>query len=60
MATYEKWLGAGLGWLLTGNPLGGLLGYLAGSAGGSSNTTGTEPGITDFEVNLMILSAYLI
>ncbi len=60
MATYEKWLGAGLGWLLTGNPLGGLLGYLAGSAGSNNTTTSTEPGITDFEVNLMILSAYLI
>lgn len=60
MAKYEKWLGAGLGWLLTGNPLGGLLGYLAGSVSSNNNTAGAEPGITDFEVNLMILAAYLI
>lgn len=61
MAKYEKWLGAGLGWIITGNPLGGLLGYLAGTvADSSSKNSEKEKGVTDVEVNLLILASHLI
>ena len=61
MATYEKWLGAGLGWVITGNPLGGLLGFLAGSVtGGENSSTEKTKTVTDFEVNLLVLASYLI
>jgi DnaJ like chaperone protein len=30
MASFTKWLGAGLGWTL-GGPIGGILGYVLGS-----------------------------
>ncbi len=61
MANYEKWLGAGLGWVISGNPLGGLLGYLAGSATGVENPNADEAKtITDFEVNLLVLASHLI
>jgi len=61
MAKYEKWLGASLGWVITGNPLGGLLGYLAGSLSEKENSAaGNKKSITDFEINLIILASYLI
>lgn len=61
MAKYEKWLGAGLGWMITGNPLGGLLGYLAGTVTDKTNPSGVnKESVSDFEVNLLILSSYLI
>jgi len=61
MSKYEKWLGAGLGWVVTGNPLGGLLGFLAGSVKESqSKANDSSKTITDFEVNLIILSSYLM
>lgn len=61
MSKYEKWLGAGLGWVVTGNPLGGLLGYLAGSVAESqSKANDTSKTVTDFEVNLIILASYLM
>ncbi len=61
MAKYEKWLGAGLGWIVTGNPLGGLLGYLAGSVSESNNEPAEKSkGVTDFEVNLLVIASHLI
>ncbi len=61
MTNYEKWLGAGLGWVVTGNPLGGLLGYLAGSVTENQNDSNdSSKTVTDFEVNLIILASYLI
>lgn len=63
MAKYEKWLGAGLGWIVMGNPLGGLLGYLAGSVAEgdkSAESAQKAKGITDFEVNLLVLASHLI
>jgi DnaJ like chaperone protein len=61
MAIYEKWLGAGLGWVVTGNPLGGLLGFIAGSVAEKQSTANdSTKTITDFEVNLLVLSSYLI
>jgi DnaJ like chaperone protein len=61
VAKYEKWLGAGLGWVITGNPLGGLLGFLAGSAAGSAEERNpNDKTVSDFEVNLLVLASYLI
>ena len=61
MAKYEKWLGAGLGWVVTGNPLGGLLGFIAGSVAEKQSTANdSTKTLTDFEVNLLVLSSYLI
>lgn len=70
MASFTKWLGAGLGWTL-GGPIGGILGYVLGSfvdgfsetdlkkirqANGSSGTTASG----DFEISLLILAAVVI
>ena len=63
MAKYEKWLGASVGWMLTGNPIGALLGFLAGSltqqGDGNRNATAVK-GVSEFEVNLMVLASHLI
>jgi DnaJ like chaperone protein len=63
MPRYEKWLGAGLGWMVTGNPLGGILGYLAGSYLTSNDKTEAQKlsnGISELEVNILVLSSHLI
>lgn len=63
MAKYEKWLGAGLGWAMTGNPLGGLLGFIAGSLLDTDDKkTGGKAavGLTEFETNLIVISSHLI
>ena len=63
MAKYEKWLGASLGWILTGNPIGGLLGFLAGTlAGGDEKDHGHSAvkSVSEFEVNLMVIASHLI
>ena len=55
MARYEKWLGASLGWVMTGNPLGGLLGFIAGSlieSGEKKSSSKITEGISEFEMNL--------
>jgi DnaJ like chaperone protein len=62
MAKYEKWLGAGLGWVV-GGPLGGLLGFIAGNLiekGTNSDTSSITKGLTEFEVNLIVLASHLI
>jgi DnaJ like chaperone protein len=63
MAKYEKWLGAGLGWVLTGNPLGSIVGFLAGALvenGQENKSAGTPAGMTEFETNLIVLATHLI
>lgn len=62
MARYEKWLGAGIGWMVTGNPLGGLLGFIAGTVIGKNDegTVEKETGITEFEANLLVVASHLI
>ncbi|MDB5285003.1 MAG: DnaJ-like protein [Bacteroidota bacterium] len=62
MAKYEKWLGASLGWIITGNPIGGLIGFFAGAMadGNEKKSSTTETGISEFEINLMVLASYLI
>jgi DnaJ like chaperone protein len=61
MMKYRKWVGAGLGWVVTGSPIGAVVGFGAGSLLDSDkakfvNTKNTS----DFEVNLLLLSASLI
>lgn len=63
MGRYEKWLGAGLGWMVTGNPLGGLLGFIAGSfmeKGNKSEARHILDGLSEFETNLLVLASHLI
>lgn len=60
MARYEKWLGAGIGWIAAG-PLGGLLGFAAGKTlepdtHQYQNTANTSA----FETNLIVLAAAII
>ncbi|MCW5907354.1 MAG: molecular chaperone DjiA [Chitinophagales bacterium] len=61
MAKYEKWLGAGLGWVV-GGPLGGLLGFVAGNL--IEKETGFETSaptkhLTEFELHLIVLASHL-
>ena len=63
MAKYEKWLGASLGWMLTGNPLVGIIGFLAGTlmeGDGKDKGNNAVKGVSEFEVNLMVIAAHLI
>lgn len=63
MAKYDKWLGASLGWMLTGNPIGGLLGFFAGTLMQSDEKDKSQTevkGVSEFEVNLMVLASHLI
>ena len=63
MAKYEKWLGASLGWMVTGNPIGGLIGFIAGSFLESGNQNKSQQqltGISELETNLMVLASHLI
>ncbi len=60
MAKYEKWLGAGLGFVV-GGPMGSMIGYAAGEQIGKpakkySNTANTS----EFETNLILLASALI
>jgi DnaJ like chaperone protein len=60
VAIYEKWLGAGIG-LVTGGPIGGLLGYAAGkSMEASSKKYSNTAHTTEFETNLIVLAAAVI
>ena len=70
MASFTKWLGAGLGWTL-GGPIGGILGYVLGSfvdgfseadleIGRQSSQTSTATTSGDFEISLLILAAVVI
>jgi len=70
MASFTKWLGAGLGWTL-GGPIGGILGYVLGSfvdgfseadleIGRQSSQTSTATTSGNFEISLLILAAVVI
>lgn len=61
MANYEKWLGAGLGWVV-GGPLGSLLGFVAGNLLEEQNKTSNlslTQNLTEFELHLIILASHL-
>lgn len=71
MASFTKWLGAGLGWSF-GGPIGAVLGYVIGNAidgftkkdiqnfrqQAENYSNGTQSG--DFEISLLILSSFVI
>jgi DnaJ like chaperone protein len=58
---YQKWVGAGLGWVVTGSPIGALVGFGAGSVFNKDTKKYAQTkNTTDFEVNLLVLSAELI
>jgi len=59
---YEKWLGGGIGWILTGNPLGALMGFFAGGLVelGDKKKGQAPTGISELETNLIVLASYLI
>jgi DnaJ like chaperone protein len=59
--SYQKWVGAGLGWVVMGSPLGAIVGFGAGKLleSGKKNEALTK-NTTDFETNLLLLSATLI
>lgn len=61
MAKYEKWLGAGLGFVV-GGPIGGLLGFITGSMleRGQGDAKEISQNISEFEVNLMVLASHFI
>ena len=63
MAKYEKWLGASLGWMVTGNPIGGIIGFIAGSfieSGNQNKSKQQLTGISELETNLIVLASHLI
>lgn len=61
MAKYEKWLGAGLGFVV-GGPIGGLLGFITGSMleRGQGDAKEISQNISEFEVNLLVLASHFI
>lgn len=63
MADYKKWIGGGLGALI-GGPIGGLLGFIVGSALDQTSELNEAllitKGISEFEVNLIVLVSHLI
>ena len=60
MSKYEKWMGASIGWF-AGGPVGGLLGFAAGSFIEPEAKRYQKTGHTsEFETNLLVLSATLI
>ncbi|MBL7779385.1 MAG: TerB family tellurite resistance protein [Chitinophagales bacterium] len=63
MFKYRKWLGASLGWAITGNPLGGMVGFMAGhflDKGESSSAATILNGLSELEVNVIVLASHLI
>lgn len=61
MAKYEKWLGAGLGFMV-GGPIGGLLGFITGSmlSRGQGDAKEISQHVSEFEVNLIVLASHFI
>lgn len=58
---YQKWVGAGLGWVVTGSPIGAIVGYGAGKIFDKDTTKYiSTKNTSEFEVNLLMLSASLI
>jgi DnaJ like chaperone protein len=64
MANFAKWIGGGLGWVISGTPLGGLLGFLIGSmfdgVGSIKVTSGRTTTQGDYAVSLLVLIAAII
>jgi DnaJ like chaperone protein len=60
VAKYEKWLGAGLGFMV-GGPMGSMVGYAAGEQlGKPSKSYSKTANTSEFETNLILLAAEVI
>jgi DnaJ like chaperone protein len=60
MSKYEKWLGAGLGFVV-GGPVGGFLGFVAGKTlEGDENKYNHTAHTSDLETNLIVLASAVI
>ena len=58
---YEKWFGAGLGFMVTGSPLGAMMGYGAGKLLEGTDAPQKSALVTsDFEVNVLLLASEVI
>jgi DnaJ like chaperone protein len=62
MAKFGKWIGAGLGWVLGGGPIGALIGLSLGWIFDSASETDVQRGyskttVGDFAVSLLVLMA---
>jgi len=58
---YQKWLGASLGWVVTGSPVGAVLGFGAGKLMEKDKKTAKDRLHTsDFEVNILLLASSVI
>lgn len=58
---YEKWFGAGLGFMVTGSPAGALMGYGAGKLIEQKDAQSKSTLLTsDFEVNVLLLASEVI
>ena len=62
MFKYEKWLGGGIGFMVTGSPLGAMIGYAAGKSmeGGDQKKYQNTANTSEFETNLLVLAASVI
>lgn len=62
MGNYEKWIGAGLGWLV-GGPIGGLLGFAAGnliSTSPEAEAAENESHVSELEACLLVIATHVI
>ena len=62
MAKFGKWIGAGLGWVLGGGPIGAIIGLSLGWMFDSASESDVEKGyvkttVGDFAVSLLVLVA---
>jgi DnaJ like chaperone protein len=62
MSKYDKWIGAGLGWLV-GGPIGGLLGFAAGSLlndAPKAEATHSNSSLSELEACLLVIASHVV
>jgi DnaJ like chaperone protein len=61
MPQFDKWLGAGLGWMVMGHPLGAVAGLALGDAMGTADKGYSHTAHTsDFESSLLVLASAVV